>query len=101
MQFMVTWTLYKETFDEALTYFSQMTAEDDREQLGDAVTMVGRWNDLVSGTGVAIFESDDLSAVNDFCLNWTNVCKMKITPVLDDEKVRAIWRARASAEDGN
>jgi len=101
MQFMVTWTLYKETFDEAMTYFSQMTAEDDREQLGDAVTMVGRWNDLVSGTGVAIFESDDLSAVNDFCLNWTNVCEMKITPVLDDEKVRAIWRARASAEGGD
>mgnify|MGYP001106029989 FL=1 len=95
MQFMLTWTLHADTFDEALQYFSQMTPEDDREQLGDAVTLVGRWNDLVSRTGVAILESDDLSAVNDFCLNWTNVCDMKLTPVLDDEKVRAIGRARS------
>ena len=95
MQFMLTWTLHADTFDEALQYFSQMTPEDDREQLGDAVTLVGRWNNLVSRTGVAILESDDLSAVNDFCLNWTNVCDMKLTPVLDDEKVRAIGRARS------
>ena len=66
----------------------------DREQLGDAVTLVGRWNDLVSRTGVAILGSDDLSAVSNFYLNWTNVCDMKLTPVQDDEKVRALGRAR-------
>ena len=95
MQFMLTWTLHPETFDEALQYFSQLTPEDDREQLGDAVTPVGRWNDLTSRTGVAILESDDLSAVNDFCLNWTNVCDMKLRPVLNDEKVRAIGRPKS------
>jgi hypothetical protein len=50
--------------------------------------------DLVSGTGVAILESDDLSAVNDFCLKWAEVCEMQLTPVLDDEKARASGRAR-------
>jgi hypothetical protein len=94
MQFMLTWTLYPDTFDEALKGFSHMTLEDDREQLGDGVTLVGRWNDLVSGTGVAILESDDLSAVNDFCLKWAEVCEMQLTPVLDDEKARASGRAR-------
>jgi len=95
MQYMLTWTIYPETFDEALQYFSQMTAEDDREQLGDAVTLVGRWNDLVSRTGVAILESDDISAVNAFCLNWQNVCDLKITPVMSDEEVRALGRTRS------
>jgi|TARA_Y100000817_G_C16600422_1_gene430492 hypothetical protein len=95
MKYMITWTLYPETFDEALQYFSQMTVEDDREQLGDAVTLVGRWNDLVSRTGMAILESDDLSAVNAFCLQWQNVCDLTITPVMSDEEVRALGRTRA------
>ena len=95
MQFMLTWTLYPDTFDETLQFFSQMTPEDDREQLGEAVTLVGRWNDLIGGTGVAILESDDLSAVNDFCLKWASVCELQLTPVVDDEKARAIGRARS------
>ena len=95
MQFMLTWTLHPETFEEALQYFSQLTPEDDREQLGESVTLVGRWNDLVSRPGVAILESDDVSAVNDFCLKWTNVCDMKITPVMNDEKVRALGKSRS------
>ena len=66
-----------------------------REQLGESVTLVGRWNDLVSRTGVAILESDDVSAVNDFCLKWTNVCDMKIAPVMNDEKVRALGKSRS------
>ena len=41
MQFMLTWTLHPETFEEALQYFSQLTPEDDREQLGESVTLVG------------------------------------------------------------
>ena len=94
MKYMITWTLYPETFDEALQYFSQMTVEDDREQLGDAVTLGGRWNDLVSRTGMAILESDDLSAVNAFCLQWQNVCDLTITPVMNDEEGRALGRAR-------
>ena len=95
MQFMLTWTLYPDTFDETLQFFSQMTPEDDREQLGDAITLVGRWHDLVGGTGVAILESDDLSAVNNFCLKWANACELQLTPVVDDEKGRAIGRARS------
>ncbi|MGY8800240.1 MAG: DUF3303 domain-containing protein [Longimicrobiales bacterium] len=95
MQFMLTWTLYPDTFDETLQFFSQMTPEDDREQMGDAITLVGRWHDPVGGTGVAILESDDLSAVNHFCLKWASSCELQLTPVVDDEKCRAIGRARS------
>ena len=95
MKFMISWALHTDTREDTLAYFSQMTPEDDREMLGDTITLVGRWHDLVSGAGVAILESDDLSAVNNFCLNWTNVCDINITPVLSDEEARAVGLARS------
>ena len=61
--------------------------------MGDSVTLIGRWHEVVSSAGVAIFESDSVAAVSNYLLNWNQVCDCDVTPVLDDEEARALGRS--------
>ena len=93
MKFLVTWRVHDEQRHEVLKAFSEMSAEDEKADLGD-VKLIGRWHDVVSFTGAAICESDDASAVGNWLLNWNHVLDAEVTPVLDDEETRAVGRAR-------
>ncbi|MDP2480711.1 MAG: DUF3303 family protein [Candidatus Palauibacterales bacterium] len=95
MKFMVTWRVHEDKRHEVLEAFSQMTPEEDRADLGDAVRLIGRWHDVASFTGVAICESDDASAVAGWVLNWNSIMDCEVTPVLDDEETRALGRAKS------
>ena len=56
MKFMVTWIIPDgEARHDTLKIFSDMTAEQDQEMMGDSVTLIGRWHEVVSSAGVAIF----------------------------------------------
>jgi len=94
MKFLVTWRVHDEHRHDALKAFSEMSAEEDRADLGDSVNLIGRWHDLVGFTGVAICESDDAGAVANWLLNWNTILDAEVTPVLDDDETRAIGRAR-------
>ena len=94
MKFLVTWRVHDEHRHEALKAFSSMTPEDDEADTGDAVTLIGRWHDVVGFTGVAICEADDMSAVAHWLLNWNSILDAEVTPVLDDAETRAVGRAR-------
>jgi hypothetical protein len=63
--------------------------------MGDSVTLIGRWHEVVSSAGVAIFESDSVAAVSNYLLNWNQVCDCDVTPVLDDEEARALGRSQS------
>jgi hypothetical protein len=89
MKFMVTWIIPD---GEARR---DMTAEQDQEMMGDSVTLIGRWHEVVSSAGVAIFESDSVAAVSNYLLNWNQVCDCDVTPVLDDEEARALGRSQS------
>ena len=93
MKFMITWRIHDEKRHEALDHFSAMSAEDDAADLG-GVNRIGRWHDLVSFTGVAICEADDVAAVSNWILNWNAIIDAEVTPVCDDAETRAIGRAR-------
>lgn len=95
MKFMVTWRVHDESRHEVLKAFSEMTADDDRADLGDSIRLIGRWHDVVGFTGVAICESDDAAAVSNWLLNWNGVLDAEVTPVLDDEETRALGRGRS------
>ena len=94
MLLMVNWELYPEKKLDAFTAFSQMTAEDDAADVGSEITVIGRWHDLASGTGVAIIESDSAEAVSSWMYNWAEVISSTVTPVLDDEAARAVVKAK-------
>jgi len=93
MKFMVTWRVHDEHRHDVLKYFGGMTPEDQAANLG-GLNLIGRWHDPVSFTGVAICESDDPAAVANWLLNWNHVIDIEVTPVFDDDELRAMARAR-------
>ncbi|SVB93821.1 uncharacterized protein METZ01_LOCUS246675 [marine metagenome] len=94
MKFMLTWQLHAEAKMDALAAFSQMTPEDDAGDHGPDITMIGRWHDLPSGSGVCILESDSAEAVAGWAYNWGAALNAKVIPVLDDAEIRAVVSAK-------
>ncbi|QDT63358.1 DUF3303 domain-containing protein [Calycomorphotria hydatis] len=90
MKFLVTWRLHAGAMDEALALFSETPAEQDQAAMGDKVKLIGRWHDLVGGCGAAVFESDSISAVSAYALQWNRYMEIEISPVIDDEEARAV-----------
>ncbi|MEJ2334155.1 MAG: DUF3303 family protein [Gemmatimonadales bacterium] len=94
MKYLITWRIHDDKRHEALKAFSAMTAEDDRADMGDDITLIGRWHELVAFEGLAICETDDAAAVSNWILNWNQILDCDVTPVLDDEEARAVGRAK-------
>jgi len=76
MKFIVSWRTHPDKRQAAFTAFSQMTAEDDKRDLGER----------------SICESDDPQAVASWALNWINVLDVQTVMVRDDEEARAVGR---------
>ena len=51
MKFMITWQLHPGKLADALEYFSQMTQEQDEQDRGKSIKLIGRWHDLTRGRG--------------------------------------------------
>jgi hypothetical protein len=74
---------------DILNVFSSMTPEQ-RADVGDGVTMIGRWHDTNSRSGVAIMETTDLAALNRYLGKWNPFMDLDVSPVLDDEETAAL-----------
>lgn len=94
MKFMVTWRVHPDKRQATFAAFSQMTAEDDKKDLGEKIKLIGRWHDLSQFTGVAICESNDANAVASWALNWNNALDVATVVVLDDEEARAVGKQK-------
>ncbi|WP_428440243.1 DUF3303 domain-containing protein [Photobacterium sagamiensis] len=90
MKFLVTWQFHEGQLHDTLSFFSQMTAEQDRLLMGEKLKLIGRWHDVVSGRGVAIFESESADALSAYALHWNKYMDLDIAVVLDDEEAKAI-----------
>jgi Protein of unknown function (DUF3303) len=90
MKFMVTWRLHAEKRQAALSAFAQMTAEDDKRDMGSKIKLIGRWHDFSRGTGVAICECEDGKALANWALHWTSFMDIETSPVLDDAEAREV-----------
>jgi len=95
MKFMVKWRVHPDKRQAALNAFSQMTAEDDKKDMGNNIKLIGRWHDVSDSTGVAICESDDPLAMASWALNWNAFLDLETKMVLDDDEVRAVGRQKA------
>ncbi|GAA4318345.1 hypothetical protein GCM10023115_44200 [Pontixanthobacter gangjinensis] len=94
MKFKLTWRLHEEHRHDALKGFSQMSEQDDKNDWGDKIKMIGRWHDLAGCTGVAIFESDDPKAIANWALNWNKILDCTVIPVLGDKETREVGKNR-------
>ena len=94
MKFMLLYKLHPEKRHEALKGFAQMTSENDKEDMGDKIKLIGRWHDIAHSKGVAIFEPDSTEAIYNWALNWNSMLDLEIMPVLDDAETRAFGKKR-------
>ena len=93
MKYMMHWSSDPETRHDAYKTFGQMSdAEDQADHPG--VTLIGRWHDVVAGGGVLICESDSLSDVQAWALNWNGILDLDITPVVDDDECKAMLKKK-------
>ena len=90
MKFMVSWQMHEGKLHETLAMFSGMTPEQDQQMMGDQIQLLGRWHDLVRGTGVAIVESSSADAVSAYCLQWNSQMDLDIAMVVDDDEARSL-----------
>jgi hypothetical protein len=91
MKFMVAWKIAHDEWIAVAKTFSSMSGKD-RVDAGEGVKIVGRWHDLVSRTGVAIFEANDLAAVQRYALRWNPYMDLTIAPVVEDEEAASVLR---------
>lgn len=89
MKFMLSYRLHPEKRHDALRGFAAMTPEQEKQDLGDNLKLIGRWHDLAHSKGMAIFEADSAEAIFSWALNWNSVLDLEISPVLDDAETRA------------
>ena len=89
MKFLVTWQVHEGRLHDVLAVFSQMTTEQESALMG-GVEMIGRWHDLVRGTGAAIFEADSAEALSAYSLNWNRFMDLDVSVVVDDAAAREI-----------
>ena len=72
----------------------------ERANAGERVKIVGRGHDMAARSGVAIFESDDLAAVQRYVGQWNAYMDITLVPVLDDEESAAVARQIVADNNG-
>lgn len=93
MKVMITWKLHPATRHETLAKFTAMTPEQEAELMGPDVRIIGRWHDLIGGTGVSLLEVANAEAVSRYSVAWNRTMDLQQAIVLDDEETRAVGRS--------
>src|SRR5215472_13663187 len=83
MKFMATWSIPQDKWLPLCKRWGSMSSQE-RSNAGAGVKIVGRWGDMAARTGVAIFESDDLGAVQRYVGQWNAYMDTTLVPVLED-----------------
>ena len=92
MKFMVSWRVHSDKRADILKTWCSLTPEQ-RADVGDDVTLIGRWHNSAEYTGVAVFETENLSALYRYLGRWNPVMDLEVGPVLDDEESAEAGRA--------
>jgi len=88
MLFLVEWSIPSQKRVECWNNFGNMTPAEDLRDCGDSIQVIGRWHRLSGDSGVCICSTGDVQALNSWMLNWSPVCDLLITPVVEDSVVR-------------
>jgi hypothetical protein len=91
MKFMASWSIQQEQWLPVLKKFTSMSPQE-QANAGEGVKIIGRWHDVATRTGVVIFESNDLAAVQRYIGKWNPHMEVDFAPVLDDEEATVVYR---------
>jgi hypothetical protein len=59
------------------------------------VTLLGRWTRADLSGGYDLLEAEDLRKVTEFAYMWSDLMKLDITPVVEDDDLNAVFQAVA------
>ncbi len=96
MKFRVNWRIDQDKWLPIMKKWASLTPQQ-RADVGQGVKLIGRWHDTGGRTGVALFESTDILALNRYLARWNPFMDLDVAPVVDDEEAAAL--ARLTLED--
>jgi hypothetical protein len=73
-----------------LRAFGAMTADDDAEDVGEGVRVLGRWSTVGDATGYCVCAADSAAALHRWLLHWLPMASIDVKPIVDDNQARAI-----------
>ena len=82
MKFMLTFTIKPEAKgrDEAIARFKRTGGKPPK-----GVKLLGRWTAADFSGGFDLLESDDVKALTEFALTWSDVMELHLIPVIEDQ----------------
>jgi Protein of unknown function (DUF3303) len=91
MKFMLTFAIRPDTKgrDEAIARFKKTGGQPPK-----GVKLIGRWTAADFSGGFDLLESDDLKALTEFALMWSDVMELKLVPVIEDTELSEVLRRR-------
>ena len=85
MKFIVTFSLRPEHRDAAIARFRKTGGLPPKP-----ARFLGRWTAADMSGGFVLIESEDVSAVTEFALMWTDLIDLRVIPVIEDESLTAV-----------
>jgi Domain of unknown function (DUF3303) len=91
MKFMLTFSIKPETKarDEAIARFKATGGQPPK-----GVRLIGRWTAADFSGGFDLLESDDVKALTEFALMWSDLMELRIVPVIEDADLGEVLKAR-------
>ena len=91
MKFMLTFSIGANTTsrDEAIARFKKTGGQPPK-----GVKLLGRWTAADFSGGFDLLESDDVKALTEFALMWSDILELKLVPVVEDEALAEVLSRR-------
>jgi hypothetical protein len=91
MKFMLTFSIRPETKarDEAIARFKATGGQPPK-----GAKLLGRWTAADFSGGFDLVESDDVKALTEFSLMWSDLMELKIVPVIEDTELGEVLSRR-------
>ncbi|HEX8542105.1 MAG TPA: DUF3303 family protein [Pseudomonas sp.] len=88
MLFIVNWSIHSQNRNRAIERFLKTGAVAPA-----GVTMLGRWHAVGGMTGFGIAETDDITLIQKWVLQWSDLLAMEVHPALTDEQAAPLLAA--------
>ena len=91
MKFMLTFAIRPDTKgrDEAIARFKKTGGQPPK-----GVKLIGRWTAADFSGGFDLLESEDVKALTEFALMWSDVMELKLVPVIEDTELSDVLQRR-------
>jgi uncharacterized protein DUF3303 len=89
MKFMLTFAIKPEAKgrDQAIARFKKTGGQPPK-----GVKLLGRWTAADFSGGFDLLESDDVKALTEFSLMWSDLMELKIVPVVEDAELTEVLK---------